>query len=111
MTVNLPAFKEAILAMDWNHSIQAQPCLMKLSFVPYTAAMRSVADDLRRRTIADVLDLTPAARVELALALGDDDLDLFVRTSGLDRDEARRRLRAQRQVGRPPSLAGTLPRP
>ena len=50
--------------------------------------MRSVADDLRRRTMAHVLDLTPAARIELALSLGDDDLDLFVRTSGLDRDEA-----------------------
>jgi hypothetical protein len=72
--------------------------------------MRSVADDLRRRTIADVLDLTPKARIQLALSLGDDDLDLFARTSGLDRDEARRRLRAQRQIGRAPSVAGT-PRP
>jgi hypothetical protein len=72
--------------------------------------MRSVADDLRRRTIAEVLDLAPAARIALALALGDDDLDLFVRTSGLDRDEARRRLRAQRQIGRAPSVAGTRPR-
>lgn len=54
-----------------------------------------------------VLDLTPAARIELALSLGDDDLDLFVRTSGLDRDEARRRLSAQRQIGRAPSIAGT----
>lgn len=72
--------------------------------------MRSVADDLRRRTIAQVLDLTPAARIALALSLGDDDLDLFVRTSGLDRDEARRRLEAQRQIGRAPSIAGTHPR-
>jgi hypothetical protein len=71
--------------------------------------MRSVADDLRRRTIAQVLDLTPAARIELALSLGDDDLDLFVRTSGLDRDEARRRLRAQRQIGRARSMAATFP--
>jgi len=69
--------------------------------------MRSVADDLRRRTMAHVLDLTPAARIELALSLGDDDLDLFVSTSGLDRDEARRRLMAQRHVGRAPSVAGT----
>jgi hypothetical protein len=42
--------------------------------------------------------------VELALSLGDDDLDLFMRVSGLDRDEARRRLRAQRQRGRPFSV-------
>ena len=73
--------------------------------------MRSVADDLRRRTQAEVLALSTAARMELALSLGDDDLDLFVGTSGLDRDVARRRLCAQRQVGRAPSVAGTRGRP
>jgi hypothetical protein len=51
------------------------------------------------------------ARIELALALGDDDLDLFVRTSGLERGEARRRLIAQRQIGRAPSIAGSRPLP
>lgn len=66
--------------------------------------MSSVADDLRRRTLAQVLALPMAARVELALSLGDDDLDLFMRVNGLDRDEARRRLRAQRQCGRLPSV-------
>lgn len=70
--------------------------------------MRSVADDLRLRTIARVLDLPVAARVELALSLGDDDLALFVRTSGLGRDEALRRLRAQRARGRVPSGAATI---
>jgi hypothetical protein len=50
-----------------------------------------VADDLRRRTSTLVLDMPLEARIDLALALGDDDLDLFVRVSGLDRDEARRR--------------------
>jgi hypothetical protein len=73
--------------------------------------VRSVADDLRRQTQEHVLALPLAARVELALSLGDDDLDLFARTSGLERDEARRRLRAQRQIGRAPSVAGTTPRP
>jgi hypothetical protein len=73
--------------------------------------MRSVADDLRRQTLAHVLTLSLPARIDLALALGDDDLELFVRSSGLDRDEARRRLMAQRQIGRAPSVAGTLPRP
>ena len=76
----------------------------------YTRAMRSVADDLRRQTQAHVLTLPRTARVELALSLGDDDLDLFVRTSGLDRDEARARLQARRQIGRPASVAGTSPR-
>jgi hypothetical protein len=73
--------------------------------------MRSVTDDLRRQTLAHVLTLSLPARIDLALALGDDDLELFVRSSGLDRDEARRRLMGQRQIGRAPSVAGTLPRP
>jgi hypothetical protein len=69
---------------------------------------RSVAEALRRRTLAEVLEMTSAARIALALSLGDDDLDLFARTNGLAREEARRRLRAQRQVGRVPSVTGAL---
>ncbi len=67
--------------------------------------MRSVADDLRLRTLARVLALTVPARIQLALSLGDDDLDWFVRTSGLARESARQRLRAQRSRGRTPSVA------
>lgn len=52
-----------------------------------------------------MLEMTVPARVELALALGDDDLEWFVRTNGLDRDAARQRLRAQRSRGRAPSVA------
>ncbi|HEX2311893.1 MAG TPA: hypothetical protein VHH91_14370 [Vicinamibacterales bacterium] len=63
--------------------------------------MRSVADALRARTITQVLALPPRARIELALSLGDDDLELFVRASGLDRALAR--LRAGRRHGRTPS--------
>jgi hypothetical protein len=70
--------------------------------------VRSVADDLRLKTIARVLDMPIAARLQLALALGDDDLDVFVRTSGMGRDEARRRLRAQRARGRVPSGAAAI---
>jgi hypothetical protein len=73
--------------------------------------MRSVADDLRRQTLTHVLALPLQARVELALSLGDDDLELFARTNGLECDEARRRLQAQRQIGRAPSVAGTRRRP
>lgn len=73
--------------------------------------MRSVADDLRAHTLAYVLALPLAARVELALSLGDDDLVLFARTSGLDRDEARRRLEARRQAGRRASVTATRQRP
>jgi hypothetical protein len=67
--------------------------------------MRSVADDLRIRTLERVLEMPVSRRIALALSLGDDDLDLFVRTSGLDRAEARHRLRARRVHGRAPSAA------
>jgi len=59
-----------------------------------------VADDLRVRTLARVLEMPVAARIRLALSLGDDDLDLFVRSSGLDRADALGRLRARRAHGR-----------
>lgn len=67
--------------------------------------MTSVAGDLRRETIARVLAMPVVSRIQLALAIGDDDLDMFVRSSGLDRDGARRQLRARRAVGRRPSAA------
>lgn len=69
----------------------------------YTVPVASVADDLRARTTARVLAMTVPARIALALALGDDDLDLFMRSSGLGRSGALRRLRARRQEGRTPS--------
>jgi hypothetical protein len=65
----------------------------------------SVADVLRDRTAERVLALSVSDRIALALALGDDDLALFVRSSGLDRATAKRRLRAQRHHGRVPSLS------
>jgi hypothetical protein len=77
----------------------------------YTLPMRSVADLLRQRTVALVLALPLAARVELALALGDEDLDLFARTSGLPRDEALARLRARHLAGRRPSRVIPPPAP
>jgi hypothetical protein len=73
--------------------------------VRYTGVVRSVADDLRARTMARVLDLPIRARIALALSLGDEDLKLFVRANGLERREAVRRLRAQRALGRTPSVA------
>lgn len=62
--------------------------------------MHSVADDLRVRTLARVLAMPATERIRLALALGDDDLNLFVRASGLGRSEALARLRARRAHGR-----------
>jgi len=70
--------------------------------------MRSVADDLRASTRARVLTLPVRERVQLALTLGDDDLALFVRSSGLDRPEALRRLRARRATGRGSSGAAKV---
>lgn len=58
--------------------------------------MKSVADDLRVRTSEAVRQRPLKARMALALSLGDADLDLFVRSSGLDRATALTRLRAQR---------------
>jgi hypothetical protein len=60
----------------------------------------SVADDLRAHTRSRILDLPVRARIELALALGDADLELFVKTSGLARDKAHARLTAQRARNR-----------
>jgi hypothetical protein len=67
--------------------------------------MPSVGDEHRRRTSQEVLALPVAARIAMALSLGDDDLSLFVRASGLEPDEARRRLCMQRASGRAPSVA------
>ena len=47
--------------------------------------MRSIADAIRARTVTQVLALSVRERITLALSLGDDDLELFVRASGLDR--------------------------
>jgi hypothetical protein len=69
--------------------------------------VRSVADELRQRTVARVLAMPMAHRVVLALALGDEDLARFIRTSGLTADEALARLRAQRVKGRIPSTAAS----
>jgi hypothetical protein len=56
-----------------------------------------------------VLALPVRARIALALALGDDDLALFARSSGLDPATALRRLGATRQHGRAPSACGQGP--
>jgi hypothetical protein len=70
--------------------------------------MRSVADDLRRRTLERVLAMTISERIALALSLGDQDVALFARMSGLNSDEAGRRIRARRGYGRAPSTAASV---
>jgi hypothetical protein len=77
--------------------------------VGYTSAVPSVGDDLRTRTHRRVLEMAVAERIALALSLGDQDLALFVAASGLSAEEAKQRLRTQRQRGRTPSACASAP--
>jgi hypothetical protein len=67
--------------------------------------VKSVLDDLRREDRAALLTLTPAARVALALALGERDLEAFRAARSLGREDAERELERQRQRGRRRSRA------
>lgn len=62
--------------------------------------MRSVADGHRTEDARRLSALSPAERVELALRLGDDDLEIFRAARGLDREDALHILRRTRQAGR-----------
>jgi hypothetical protein len=67
--------------------------------------MRSVLDALREDERQALAAMTPADRIALALLIGVRDLETFrlAHDPPLDVDEARRRLRLQRQQGRRPS--------
>ncbi len=67
--------------------------------------MTSVADQLRNESRRRVLEMSPAARLELALRLGDEDATLFATANGLSEAEARLVLIRRRQAGRQPSAA------
>jgi len=71
----------------------------------------SIAGALRTDTHRRVLEMPIRDRIALALSLGDDDLGRFMRASGLDETDARRRLTAQRQRGRRPSGCARAARP
>jgi len=47
-----------------------------------------------------MLAMTPAERIELAFAIGEEDLALYIAASGLTREEALSRIRVERQSGR-----------
>jgi hypothetical protein len=66
--------------------------------------MRSVADRLREEDRAELHALTSAARVTLALALGERDLETFrlAQTPPLSREDAIRILDRRRQATRRP---------
>jgi hypothetical protein len=67
--------------------------------------MTSVADQLRDESRRRVLEMSPAARLELALRLGDEDARLFAAAHGLSEADARLALIRHRQAGRQPSAA------
>jgi hypothetical protein len=71
--------------------------------------MRSVADDLREEQIRDEQTMTPEERVELALRLGQRDLELYIATNQLDRATAIAALRRAGRAGRVPSKANDEP--
>lgn len=74
----------------------------------YTLRMDRVGDLTRRATNDLAAAMGARERIALSLALGDDDLRLFMAASHLNRDEAIARLRRTRQHGRRPSVAGGL---
>lgn len=65
--------------------------------------MSTVANYLRERAADDVQRMAPAARIDLALRLGEDDLARYCEAAGIERDEGRKRVMRQRQAGRRPS--------
>jgi hypothetical protein len=67
--------------------------------------MRSskVAEQLRRMQIEDDLALSIDERVQLALELGERDLQAYMAATGLDRDAANRELDRGTQRSRRPS--------
>ena len=69
----------------------------------YTGVMKSVASSLRSGEVAAIRDMSAAERLELAFRLGDEDLESFRATHGLDRRSAIRLLERRRQATRQPS--------
>jgi DNA-binding NtrC family response regulator len=69
-------------------------------------AMKSkVADELRREQFAKYQRMTPAERDLLALKLGEQTLADYMANTGLNRDEAKRRLKRAARAGRRPSAS------
>lgn len=67
--------------------------------------MRSVADELVLEERNATLALSVSERVALALRLGEQAIATYASANGVSRDEARRILRRNNQIGRRPSVA------
>jgi hypothetical protein len=70
--------------------------------------MSVLAAYLRERAAEDLRRLPAAERIQLALALGDDDLRLYCAANGVSMESARRRLMATRQAGRAVSVSAAI---
>jgi hypothetical protein len=71
----------------------------------YTGRMRSVADSLRDETRQQTRRLSPEARLERSLALGDEDVQALCDARGVSAPEARAIIARSRRAGRRPSRA------
>lgn len=70
------------------------------SLAPLYMIEESVASSLRSGEVAAIRDMSAAERLELAFRLGDEDLESFRATHGLDRRSAIRLLERRRQATR-----------
>jgi hypothetical protein len=75
----------------------------------YTRAMESVADDLREEDLRSFEALTPSQRVELALRLGQRDIEFYMATNRCSREVAIAALRRATHGGRTPSRCADEP--
>ena len=76
---------------------------------PSKPARPSVADALRAELRAEQADWTPEERVEEALRLGEEAIELYAEVHGVSHEAARRTLERNRQQGRRPSACALEP--
>lgn len=62
--------------------------------------MKSIADQSRQETSIAALEMTASERISLALRLGEQAVDLYASANKVSREEARRILRRNGQIGR-----------
>ena len=70
--------------------------------------MKSVADQSLEETLEAVLQMSASQRIALALRLGEQAIDLYASANRVGRDEARRALRRNNQLGRRYSAAASI---
>ena len=71
--------------------------------------MSALANYLRAQVKDRLARLPPEERIDLALSLGEADVRMFCAANDEQVEAARLRLRANRQIGRRPSVASIAP--